>query len=864
MRAYTAILTIVLSAGTLFAGTTIQIVPTTTVATETSNNTGAADTFTTQSNGNPAPANTSKLPIRSLMYPGSTTKLYAHFMPWFGGTNHMWVGYHSDDPAQVNKQVNDMISRGYDGAIVDWYGPDHPRENNTTLYMRDNAETRNGAFVFAVMEDVGALNSCANTAGCDVTQKMINDLNYVAATYYPSPAYMTIGGRPAMFFFGVDKYAIDWARVRAGANGNPLFIFRNSGGFTHTLSDGAYSWVGISSTSTDMGLGYLDNFYTTGLKYPTKQTFASAYAGFDNTLAAWVSNPPKIVARQCGQTWMASLAEAGKYYSGTKQLPWLQTVTWNDYEEASELETGVDGCMSLSATLSGSTLGWTLTGAPSVVDHYNVFISTDGVNLMKLTAPGVGQASLDLSTFALAPGTYTLYVQAYAKPAIHNAFSNAVKYTVATKAPVVTLALDTATGIAPQTVNATMTATDADGSISTTTINFGDGSSANSGMSAAHSYTAAGTYTVTATATDNAGMSASATQVVTIAANQPPVAALSLSPGSGIAPVNVTASTSASSDPDGSIASSSIDFGDGTVLPGPTASHTYSTTGTKTVTAKVTDNKGASSSATGTVTVNANQPPVAALSVTPTSGTAPVTVTASTAASSDPDGTIASSKIDFGDGTVLAGPSASHTYSTTGTKTITATVTDNLGASSSTTATVTVAAVKQPPVAVLSVTPSTGMGPLTVSASTSGSYAPSGSIASTKIAWGDGTSTLGTTGSHLYGKVGSYTVTATVIDNTGASASTSKTVSVTGGVKVSSPLNTASYATTSVKVTASALSSAPITTMRVYVDNVNRYSVSASSVSTNVAMTKGTHSVVVQAWDSTGKVYKTPLTITVN
>jgi hypothetical protein len=37
--------------------------------------------------------------------------------------------------------------------------------------------------------------------------------------------------------------------------------------------------------------------------------------------------------------------------------------------------------------------------------------------------------------------------------------------------------------------------------------------------------------------------------------------------------------------------------------------------------------------------------------------------------------------------------------------------------------------------------------------------------------------------------------------------------------------------------------------------------VDASSLDTSVALTTGTHSVVVQAWDSTGVVFKTSLTI---
>jgi phosphatidylinositol-3-phosphatase len=59
-------------------------------------------------------------------------------------------------------------------------------------------------------------------------------------------------------------------------------------------------------------------------------------------------------------------------------------------------------------------------------------------------------------------------------------------------------------------------------------------------------------------------------------------------------------------------------------------------------------------------------------------------------------------------------------------------------------------------------------------------------------------------------------------------------------------------------------SSAPITAMRIYVDNVSQYLTMTSSLNTSLSLTSGSHSIVVQAWDSTGAYYKTPLTISVN
>ena len=81
-------------------------------------------------------------------------------------------------------------------------------------------------------------------------------------------------------------------------------------------------------------------------------------------------------------------------------------------------------------------------------------------------------------------------------------------------------------------------------------------------------------------------------------------------------------------------------------------------------------------------------------------------------------------------------------------------------------------------------------------------------------------------------------------------------------VQVSSP--TSSTVTgPSVSLAASATAPNPITFMRIYVDNVSVASASTSKIAATVSMSKATHSVVFQAWDSTGNVYKTAKTITV-
>src|SRR5262245_18495465 len=223
----------------LSAFAALPISPTTTLTAETTNNTSAADSFVSQTNGNNTATNISKRASRELLYPGATTKIYAHLMPWFGPSNHMNVGYESVDPVQVRRQVQDMMSGGIDGAIVDWYGPLSTHHNTATLYVMQEAERYSG-FEFAVMEDVGAVKSTL-----DPQQKLIDDLNYANSTYASSPAYMRRNGRPVIFFFGLETFPtpINWDAVRAAVAGNPLFIFRNSGSFTKPQTGGGFAWL---------------------------------------------------------------------------------------------------------------------------------------------------------------------------------------------------------------------------------------------------------------------------------------------------------------------------------------------------------------------------------------------------------------------------------------------------------------------------------------------------------------------------------------------------------------------------------------------------------------------------------------------
>ncbi len=477
---------------------------TTTLSVETSNNTAACSAVTGYCQGafagmsdsssgmfNAAPGNVSQQDMHELEYSGATTAIYAHFLPWFcmqpGSTatgpgtacnGHIQVGYNSNDPNTVKGQMDDMQARGIRGPIIGWYGPNSSIEEATSELVKSDLEGRCGGgtcnMQFALSEDQGSIaRTCKyNGGGVDQTNCIIDalegDFDYMNNNYFPSPAYLRVDatnmspsaqGRPAVFFFICEECftnpSPNWTmvfhtlrqHVNSYTTGAPLiwFIFRNSGSFTHVESDGGFAWVNHYGSNDPYGLVYLDNFYDTALKYPRLQPWGAAWKGFDNTLAPWKPGV-SITGQQCGNTWFQTFAEMTHNgdYGTSNQLPFMQLVTWNDYEEGSEIETGIDNCLNLQASTDGTNLNWNPAfsgaGSESTVHHYEVYETTDGQNLSQVAANlAAGTHGIPLSSISAAAGQ-TFYVKAVGQASITNKMSNAVAYNPATM---------TMTGISP-------------------------------------------------------------------------------------------------------------------------------------------------------------------------------------------------------------------------------------------------------------------------------------------------------------------------------------------------------------------------------------------------------------------------------
>jgi hypothetical protein len=96
-----------------------------------------------------------------------------------------------------------------------------------------------------------------------------------------------------------------------------------------------------------------------------------------------------------------------------------------------------------------------------------------------------------------------------------------------------------------------------------------------------------------------------------------------------------------------------------------------------------------------------------------------------------------------------------------------------------------------------------------------------------------------------------------------AIAAMAMTAAAFAGVTVTSPPNGSTVGSPAT-FKASATSTKPISSMRIYVDSVSVYTVNAASINTSISMAAGTHSVVVQAWDTAGTVVKSNLSVNVS
>jgi len=279
-------------------------------------------------------------------------RILAVYEPWFGHSQHISVGYSSQDPAVIRKQIEEAKGLGISGFVVDWYGDREPFIDRSYALIQSLAAEQK--FQVAMMYDETDEDKSAATDDALAAFDKFHE-TYLSATAPGRQAYLTYDERPVIFIFPKGGRT-DWSRVREETGqwqSPPLLIYENPSRTYTADFDGFYAWInpgakGWAADGSNWGEDYLRNFYRRmPSEYPDKIAVGAAWPGFDDSRAAWGLN--RRMSQRCGETLADTLRMSQEYSSAAHHpLPFLLIATWNDYEEGTAIERGLTKCKSQS------------------------------------------------------------------------------------------------------------------------------------------------------------------------------------------------------------------------------------------------------------------------------------------------------------------------------------------------------------------------------------------------------------------------------------------------------------------------------------------------------------------------------------
>lgn len=297
---------------------------------------------------------------------GNSPQVIALYEAWFGHPRHISVGYSSQDPEVVERQIKAAKAMGITAFVIDWYGDREPFIDRSYAEMQKAAAKNH--FQVAMMYD-------ETNQEDDATDEAIADFTMFHETYLSSKAegnqaYLTFDGRPVIFIFPKGGHT-DWDKVRAVVNRwnpSPILIQENLPGQYANDFDGFYAWInpgekGWTPDGSNWGEQYLSNFYgTMKTKYADKIIVGGAWSTFDDSKASWGLN--RHIAARCGQTFTDTFNFWRKEFPPDQIPPFIMLETWNDYEEGTAMERGIPSCGKEGQQNPLSTTAATSTSSP--------------------------------------------------------------------------------------------------------------------------------------------------------------------------------------------------------------------------------------------------------------------------------------------------------------------------------------------------------------------------------------------------------------------------------------------------------------------------------------------------------------------
>lgn len=333
-------------------------------------------------------------------------KLFVHYMPWFetpetssdGAWGQHWtmanknpgnvdsngqreiashyyplIGpYASSDEAVIEYHLLLMKYSGVDGILIDWYGT-----RNQYDYA---ANKKNTEAIVKVLDKVGikfAIVYEDQTLRDDLEgdAKIVQakaDMKYLEDNFFNNSNYIKIGDKPLLMVFGPQEISVpaDWTNIFSSMSTKPVFVALY--GHSSSANDdnninavGEYIWVDATSMETKYAVK--DNFDV---------FFGGAYPGFNDYYAdgGWGESVLAPIDYKDGALFNELLQMAK-----TKNVSYLQLITWNDFGEGTMIEpTKEFGYKFLNSLQSFSGVSYSTSTLENVYDYYNLRVANKG------------------------------------------------------------------------------------------------------------------------------------------------------------------------------------------------------------------------------------------------------------------------------------------------------------------------------------------------------------------------------------------------------------------------------------------------------------------------------------------------------
>jgi hypothetical protein len=383
------------------------------------------------------PGHVSKMDVHTLIPSRPDLRWFAHATPWFGGASHINIGLNNNTTGYVAAMIADMKNRGFNGVVIDWYGQGNGTDGVTQKIKSYLAGIPGNTFHYIIMVDKGV-------AGGTSTNNLVTQIQYCQNQYFSDPNYEhepLTNGIPILMFFGVRSAlgSAAMADLKAETGGNMVWVEQGTSYLSESWENECFEWT----EQFNSGVNTSDPFNLIGVArdYPTiagsgKKAFGAMCGNFNGTLTKSVNwSLGKYLPSSNGLCMVERAVRINSIIPAN--MTRMQWTTWSDWEEGTQVETGIENNFALTGQVNSShVLSWTIAaGDERTVDHYEIYASTNGVNAAFLGSVRTGIYQTNLSSAPLPAGNYQLYVDAVGKACVRDHLSPPVPYAVSAGDP---------------------------------------------------------------------------------------------------------------------------------------------------------------------------------------------------------------------------------------------------------------------------------------------------------------------------------------------------------------------------------------------------------------------------------------------